>query len=289
MLKSDPVKAEKLFPEPNHSEANSGENSGINNSYLSYRKFTPSISFNPEDMPEDSNDPIGIIFLGGFMSDMEGSKAVFLEKFCMERNVPFIRFDYSGHGSSSGDFCEGNISQWLLDSLEIFDKISDGKQIVIGSSMGSWLMLLLALERSRRIHSLISIACAADFTEDLIWKKMSEENKEKLLAGEIVDLLGDCSPEEGEDHMPYPITKQLIDDGRNNMLLDKDVINIKCPVRLLHGMRDIDVPYEISIEVAKKIESDDVKVSLLKNSDHRMSSEECLTFLAKNIEELLAI
>jgi len=276
MLNSEPIKAKKLY-----TELDSGEN----NSYLSYRKFTPSVSFNPEDI----QDQVGIIFLGGFMSDMEGSKAKFLEEYCIKNNIPFIRFDYSGHGSSSGEFCDGNITEWLSDSLEIFDNISEGKQMLIGSSMGSWIMLLLALRRRDRIHSLISIACASDFTEDLIWQKMSKENQEKLLANDVVDLHGDCSPEEGKDHVPYPITMQLIEDGRKNLLLDRDVIDINCPVRLLHGMRDIDVPYDISVEVANKLKSDDVRVCLLKNSDHRMSSEECLGVLVKNIEELMAI
>lgn len=221
------------------------------------------------------------------MSDMEGSKALFLENFCIKRKIPYIRFDYSGHGLSSGEFCDGNISKWLNDALDIIDKVSEGKQIIIGSSMGSWIMLLVALRRKDKIKALISIACATDFTENLIWEKLSEKDKNKLKNGEIVDLIGDCSVLEDKKYIPYPITMQLIKNGRENLLLHKESIDISCPVRFLHGMQDVDVPYEISINVAKLLKSDNIRINLLKNSDHRMSTEECLLVLVDQIEELL--
>lgn len=228
-----------------------------------------------------NNDKVGVIFLGGFMSDMEGTKALALESFCKKENHNFIRFDYFGHGSSSKSFTECNISIWLENVLDVIDKLATGKQILIGSSMGGWLMLLAALKRPERISALIGIASAPDFTEELIWDAFSQQQQQQLLEKGLVNL----SSEYGE--APYPITKSLIEDGRNNLLLKDDNIKINVPVRLIHGEKDMDVPASISQRLFDKLTSKDKNLQLIADGDHRMSTPENIKLLYDNLKNLL--
>ena len=244
----------------------------INNSdYIAYNKFAG-----------DKNKPI-ILFLGGFHSDMEGSKALFLEKLCINNNYGFIRFDYFGHGKSSKGFTECNISIWKQNCLSIIENLTDNRNlIIIGSSMGGWLMILVALEYESRIKALIGIASAPDFTEDLILKNLSKKQRKELFENGIFSLESEYSEE------PYLITKELIEDGRNNLVLENE-IDIKCPIRLLHGKADCDVPTSCSIKLYEQLISSDMKVRLLDNADHRMSSDSALGVLKETLLELLQV
>ncbi len=251
----------------------------------------------------------GVVFLSGFMSDMTGTKATALENFCRERGYNFIRFDYFGHGQSSHKFTDCTISTWKQNVLDVLDNLTSGKQILIGSSMGGWLMLLVALERPMRIAALIGIASAPDFTEDLIWDKMTPTQQQGLLEHGVFNLKSDFSDN------PYPVTKQLIEDGRKHLLLrekgeglvakgskkkkreDKNnslsfpspfsLFPSSIPVRLIHGLKDIDVPSSISTRLAEKLASNDVQVNLVENGDHRMSTPENIELLCNTLATLI--
>jgi pimeloyl-ACP methyl ester carboxylesterase len=216
----------------------------------------------------------GIVFLGGFRSDMTGVKAVALEAFCKERGQAFLRFDYRGHGQSSGDFAECGIGTWADDALEAITRLTKGPQILVGSSMGGWLALLVAIEKPRRVAGIIGIAAAADFTEHLMWEKLTPRQQEEVMRKGSVMVPSDMGP-------PYPITKRLIEEGRRYLLLGAE-IPVFCPVRLLHGMKDEDVPWEVSLAINEKIAGKDVKTILIDEGDHRLSTP-------KDIEKLLSV
>ncbi len=223
-----------------------------------------------------------VLFLGGFMSDMTGTKATALHQFCEGKQYNFTRFDYFGHGQSSGTFEEGTIGRWRDDAVEVLDGLTSEKQVVVGSSMGGWLMLLVALARPERVAGLVGIASAPDFTERLIWDAMTPTMRQTLERDGLYDLASEYSDR------PYPISMELIRDGREYLLL-QEKIEIQCPVRLLHGMKDDDVPYGLSVELAERLVSDNVEVTLVKNADHRMSSESDIALLCQTVEEMLAI
>ena len=221
----------------------------------------------------------GVMFLGGFRSDMTGAKALALEGFCRARKQGFLRFDYSGHGATGGEFTRCTISTWLSDSLDALDRLTQGPQILVGSSMGGWLMLLVALKRPERVAGLVGIAAAPDFTEELMWPNMAPSVRETLMQDGVIyrpSAYGDG---------PYPITRALIEDGRNHLLLGAP-IPIKCPVRLLHGMQDRDVPWTYSQRLAEKLESEDVTLTLVKKADHRQAEPDEIGLILAAVEEL---
>ncbi len=221
-----------------------------------------------------------VIFMGGFKSDMTGSKALTLETLCQQRGQRFIRFDYTGHGQSNGDFRDGTIGSWQQDVLAVLDQLGADKNILVGSSMGAWQMLLATKARPKQVAALVGIASAPDFTEKLIWQQFSPEQKQTLSEkGEV--LLPSCYGEE-----PYPITKQLIEDGRKHLLLDRP-IPINVPVRLIHGLKDEDVPWEFSVKLAQCLQSNDVHVKYIKNGGHRLSEPEHLEILTETVKNLL--
>lgn len=222
----------------------------------------------------------GIVFLGGFKSDMTGTKALALEAFARERGLDFLRFDYFGHGASSGSFEDGCIGRWAEDSVAALDALTEGPQILVGSSMGGWLMLLTALARPERVAGLVGIAAAPDFTEDLMWAEFSEDVRRRIMAEGRYER-----PSEYSDD-PYVITRKLIEDGRNHLLL-RGPIALSCPVRLLHGMRDPDVPWQVSTRLAEALAGDDVSVTLVKDGDHRLSREQDLALLRRTVGELV--
>lgn len=223
----------------------------------------------------------GVMFLGGFASDMTGVKAMTLDRLCRERGQGYLRFDYRGHGASGGEFRDGTIGAWLRDSLEVFDKLTAGPQILVGSSMGGWLMLLLGLRRSERIAGLIGIAAAPDFTED-IWKGFSQAQQDELMAhGEVVRP-------SAYGEKPYVITRALIEDGRRHCLLDGEIA-LNCPVRLLHGMADPDVSPAKSLRIAEKLRGGNAVVTLIKDGDHRLSRPQDLQRLCDTVAELSAL
>ena len=218
--------------------------------------------------PGKENVP-GVLFLGGFQSDMSGTKATALEKYAQQNHVPFTRFDYYGHGLSSGDFQKGTISRWLDDSLAIVDQCKP--EILIGSSMGAWIALLVAKIRPQ-IKTIITIAAAADFTEDLIWQKFTTTMKEELLQKNIYYLASDY------DEKPQPITLQLIEDGRKHLLLRKPLA-LSVAIHLIHGMKDKDVPWQTSLKLLETISNPNVKLTLIKGGDHRLAKPQHLDLL----------
>ncbi len=229
----------------------------------------------------DGNGPT-VAFLGGFKSDMTGAKAVALETFCRARGQRFLRFDYTGHGQSSGAFKDGTIGSWKQDALDILDALGGERIILAGSSMGAWLSLLVARERPGRVAALVGIASAPDFTERLIWEKLDTAQRQEL-ADHGVFHAPSCY---GED--PYPITRQLIEEGRNHLLLD-GAIDIDIPVRLLHGTHDEDVPWQNSVLLSECLTSADVTLTLIKGGGHRLSEPEHLELMCKALESLASL
>jgi len=221
-----------------------------------------------------------VVFCGGFMSDMEGTKALSLEQTCLELGLSYIRFDYSGHGQSSEKFSEGTIGKWKEDALAIIDQLVEGPLIIIGSSMGGWIGLLISLARKERIQAFIGIAPAPDFTRALMWDIFSPAVQKKLIEEGIYHQPSEYSEE------PYTITYDLITEGNDHILLNKP-IELECPVRLFHGAKDHDVPAEWSTKIADKITSKDVKIYINEIGDHRLSSPEDLERLKQALIELI--
>ncbi len=228
---------------------------------------------------KSEGDGPGMIWLGGFRSDMEGSKAETLHQHAMETGQAFLRFDYSGHGMSEGKFEEGTISTWLADTLAVLDDLTDGPQILVGSSMGGWIALLVALARPARIAGMILIAPAPDFTETLMWAGFDQAARHTLITQGILKTPSDYSDE------PDIITHALIEDGRNNLVLDKK-IPVTGPVRILQGVQDPDVPFQHAIRVIDAVESEDVHMLLVKAGDHRLSTDDDLARLTNVASEV---
>ncbi|MEN0074815.1 MAG: alpha/beta hydrolase [Paracraurococcus sp.] len=220
----------------------------------------------------------GVVFLGGFNSDMTGSKAEDLSAFCAGRGQAFLRFDYSGHGASGGRFVDGTIGRWAEDAAAVLAALTEGPQILVGSSMGGWIALLLALRQRERVAGLIGIAAAPDFTTRI----------EAALPPEARAAMA----REGVWHRPsaygdpYPITRALIEDGRRHLLLQAGV-PLGIPVRLLQGQRDPDVPWEHALRIAEAIEGPDVQVVLVKDGDHRLSRPQDLRLLRRVLGAML--
>jgi pimeloyl-ACP methyl ester carboxylesterase len=221
----------------------------------------------------------GIVFLSGFRSDMTGTKALFLDGYCRQRGRAYVRFDYFGHGASSGDFVDGTIGRWAADAIAVIDSLTAGPQILVGSSMGGWIMLLAARARPERIHALVGIAAAPDFTEDSLWPRLNPAQREEIMREGRVVLPSEYDP------AGYLYTRKLIEDGRQNLVL-RSPLPIARPVRLLHGMRDASVPWRRSLAIAEHIDGDDVTVTLVKDGDHRLSRDEDLALLARTLDEL---
>lgn len=244
------------------------------------RKGGASIAYHKMSSDKSGSVQPGVVFLGGFMSDMTGSKALALEERCRTQGLGFVRFDYLGHGQSSGNFADGTIGRWAEDAVAVLDELTEGPQILVGSSMGGWIMLLAALARPERIAGLLGIAAAPDFTEDLMWAEFSQEEREKIMSTGRFEQ----PSEYGDD--PYVITRDLIEDGRKNLLL-RAPLPIRCPVRLLQGMRDADVPWKTALRLSEALESEDVEVTLVKKGDHRLSEPEDLARLMRTLDVLL--
>jgi pimeloyl-ACP methyl ester carboxylesterase len=226
----------------------------------------------------------GLLWLGGFKSDMKGIKAAALDGWAQEASRGIVRFDYSGHGESGGDFTVGTISHWLEEAIAVFDTFCRGPQVVVGSSMGGWLSLLLTREVARRrerpanIMGLVLIAPAVDFTEELMWKRFSTEVKRQIEETGAWERPSAYSPQ------PYLITRDLIEDGRRHLLLD-GMIETGCPVRILQGVQDPDVPWQHAVELTARFAQDDVVLTLVKDGDHRLSRPEDIERLIAAVSE----
>lgn len=250
-----------LFPE--HLKINTG-----NKNFIAYNRLNKK----NKNLPE-------VLFLGGLKSDMMGIKATYLHNLCQQRDQTFTRFDYFGHGLSSGSFTQGTIGHWLSDTLAVIDEVTEGPLILIGSSMGGWLMTLAALARPERICGLIGIAAAPDFTEELIWASLTESQRFSFVSQGIIQ-----TPSQYE-HQGFPITLQLVEEGRSHLVLPRE-LPIHCPVHLIHGDADLDVPPTLSLRLAKSIESPQVTVTLIKNGEHRLNTPLALGRLASLLNEV---
>lgn len=216
-----------------------------------------------------------IVFLPGYMSDMEGGKAVALDAWAEAEGRAFLRLDYAGCGASEGRFEDGTLVSWRDDVLWLVDRLTDGPLVLVGSSMGGWLMLLVALARRERVAALVGVAAAPDFTD---WG-FSEADKARLLAdGRLLE------PSAYSD-TPTITTRAFWESGEAHRLLDA-AIPLHCSVRLLHGQADPDVPWDVALRLAKALESSDVHVSLIKDGDHRLSRDQDIALLIRAVAEV---
>lgn len=223
-----------------------------------------------------------VIFLHGLMSDMEGSKATHLHEYAESQGLDYLRFDMLGHGLSSGKFTDGCIGRWRDDTLAVIDKLTEGPLVLVGSSMGGWVGLLAAVARPDRVQGFVGIAPAPDFTEDSMWADMSPEQKAELEANGIVEIADADNP-----CGSFQITKLMIEDGRQNLLL-RQPIPFTGPVRILQGMRDASVDWHTALKLAETLESADTQVTLIKDGDHRLSRPEDLALLTRTLDALIA-
>jgi len=227
----------------------------------------------------------GLFWLGGFKSDMRGTKALALDAWAAERRRACVRFDYSGHGESGGDFADGTIGRWLDESVAVFQRFCEGPQVVIGSSMGGWMALLLARAIAKRpgnapLAGLVLIAPAPDFTEELMWKGFSREIRQEIESEGVW-----MRPSEYGDGSPYPITHALIEDGRNHLLLGGS-IETGCPVRILQGAKDPDVPWQHAFALVHRLPADDVVLTMIQDGDHRLSRPQDIARMLAAVAEI---
>ncbi|ALK10863.1 alpha/beta hydrolase [Blastochloris viridis] len=225
-----------------------------------------------------------VLWCGGFRSDMGGTKAVHLAAWAASAGRAYVRFDYSGHGESEGRFEDGTIGRWAEEAQAVLDAFCPGETVVVGSSMGGWVALLLAralLAEPGRLKGMVLVAPAPDFTEDLMWPKLPPEGRRAVMeAGAWL-----APSQYGEE--PYPITRGLIEDGRTHLLLG-EVVRTGCPVRILQGMADPDVPWQHTMTLVERLAQDDAALTLIKDGDHRLSRPEDLTLLVRAVEDVSA-
>ncbi len=226
----------------------------------------------------DSELP-GVVFLGGFKSDMEGTKAIYLQDWAIAAGRSFLRFDYSGHGQSSGDFLDGCIGDWAQDAMDVIGEVTDGPQVLVGSSMGGWMALLVARTMPAKVAALIGIAAAPDFTEDSMWNGFDAAQKLALAQDGQVAL-----PSEYSDD-PYIITGKLIEDGRENLVL-RAPLALPFPVRLLHGTADKDVELSVPLRLLDHADCLDMQLTLVKGADHRFSEPAQLALIKTAIADI---
>lgn len=224
----------------------------------------------------------GVVFLGGLKSDMTGTKAVFLQDWAARSGRAFLRFDYSGHGQSSEEFTDGCIGDWAEDAMEVITTLTEGPQVLVGSSMGGWVSLLVARQMPEKLAGLVGIAAAPDFTEDSMWAGFTDAQKAELSDKGRVALPSDY------DDGPYIITRRMIEDGRNQLVL-RSPLRLNVPVRFLQGTADVDVPMGVALNLLSHASGDDIRLTLVKGADHRFSDDACLRLIQDSIEAVLAL
>jgi pimeloyl-ACP methyl ester carboxylesterase len=233
-----------------------------------------------------AGSPPGLFWLGGFNSDMKGTKALALDAWAAAHGRACIRFDYSGHGESGGAFIDGTIGRWLEEGVAVFEQFCSGPQVVIGSSMGGWIALLLARAIAQRearqatLAGLVLIAPAPDFTEQLMWNGFSDEIREEIRTKGVW-----MRPSEYGDGTPYPITRALIEEGRNHLLLGS-AIEVGCPVRILQGAQDPDVPWRHAFALAHRLPAEDVVLTMIQDGDHRLSRPQDIARIVAAVAEM---
>ena len=225
-----------------------------------------------------------LVFLPGFASDMGGTKAVMLDEFAADRGQAMLRFDYSGHGASEGAFTDGTIGRWAADAQAVIAHLAEGPFVLIGSSMGGWIGLLIARAmaeagQAARLAGFVGIAAAPDFTERLIRPALNAEHHAALARDGRFDLPSDYGP-------PTPITRALLEDGALQSVLTAP-LPIACPVRLIHGQRDADVPWQTALDIAAAVASEDVRTLLVKDGDHRLSRPEDLRLMRRVLRGII--
>jgi pimeloyl-ACP methyl ester carboxylesterase len=221
----------------------------------------------------------GVVFLGGFRSDMTGTKAQYLADWARRRGRAFLRFDYSGHGASAGEFATLGIGDWFADSLAVIDALTSGPQVLVGSSMGGWMALLVARARPDRVRGLVGIAAAPDFTADSMEARMTAAQRADL------DRQGFYLQPSDYDPAGYPISRALLEQGARHLVL-RSPLNLPVPVRLLQGTRDTDVLPAVALRLFDHLQSPDARLTLVKGADHRFSSEPCLRLIADTLDAL---
>lgn len=230
----------------------------------------------------DGEGDMEVLWCGGFSSEMTGEKASTIASWGIERGHRIVRFDYFGHGQSSGKFAEGTIGRWKEDAALVQEKLVRGRHIVVGSSMGGWISMMLALQHPERVAGLLLLAPAPNFTERLLWNGFSEEAKRICKEQGYLDL-GNW-----EDGAEYLVTYRQIEEARAH-LLPEGTLPIKCPVRIIHGMGDEVVPWQHSLEIVEQVESRDVAITLPKESDHRLSAPDDLLLIRQSLEDLVRV
>ncbi|MGP9790525.1 alpha/beta fold hydrolase [Roseinatronobacter sp. NSM] len=223
----------------------------------------------------------GVVFLGGFKSDMTGTKALFLEEWAKRTGRAFLRFDYSGHGQSSGAFTDGCIGDWAEDAMAVLAGLTTGPQILVGSSMGGWISLLVARKMPARVQAFIGVAAAPDFTEDSMWPQLSAVQQQQVLQ------TGQTRLAHGHDDQPYILTRRLFEDGKRHLVL-RDALPLPFAVRLLQGTRDEAVDVSVPLRLMDHADCPDMDLRLVKDVDHRFSTPRCLGLIAAAIEDVSA-
>jgi pimeloyl-ACP methyl ester carboxylesterase len=224
----------------------------------------------------EGNARPGVVFLGGYGSDMTGTKAMALEAWAQRAGRGFLRFDYTGHGASSGRFDDGCIGDWARDAADAVARLTEGPQVLVGSSMGGWIALLLARAHPDRLAGLVGVAAAPDFTERLMWPGLSPAERDRLMAEGRVLQPNDYGPE------PRVITRRLIEDGRAHLVLDTPLA-LPCPVALLHGTADADVPVSLGLDLLAHVQAPLARLTLVKDGDHRLSDPASLALLTETV------
>ena len=220
-----------------------------------------------------------MVFLGGYASDMTGTKATWLQDRCAARGRAFLRFDYTGHGQSSGAFEDGCIGDWADDALAALDRLTGGPQVLVGSSMGGWIALRLALARPGRLAGLVGVAAAPDFTEDLMWPGLDAASQARLMAEGRLEIPNPY------DERPGVMTRRLIEDGRARLVL-RSPLPLPCPLRLLHGDADADVPLSVALRLLAHADCADARLTIVKHGDHRMSDDAALRLLDETVDAI---
>jgi pimeloyl-ACP methyl ester carboxylesterase len=221
----------------------------------------------------------GVVFLGGFRSDMEGTKARHLADWAERTGRAFLRFDYSGHGQSSGRFEDGAVGDWAQDAISVLGALTTGPQILVGSSMGGWIALLVAKAVPQAVAGLVGIAAAPDFTEDSMWYGFTDEQRARMEREGRVDLPS------GYDEGPYVITRRLIDEGRQQLVL-REPLPLAVPVRLMQGTDDEDVEMSVALRLLDHLDAEDLRLTLVKGADHRFSTPACLALIEQAVEDV---
>ena len=249
-------------------------------SYKRSKYFTTSSKKKIKYLLIKKNSEIAVVFFHGFMSDMVGAKPTSIQKFCKKHKINFLKFEYSGHGKSSEKFTDGNISKWTNDAKQLIKAKIKGKKklIFIGSSMGSWIVLNLFKSFNRQLIGFIGIASAPEFTEEIMWKNFSRKIKKIIFKNKIYYLDNDYDA-------PYPITKNLIMNGRKNKVLNKK-IDAKIPVVLFHGLKDKLVPLKFSKKTFKLFKTQNKKIIKIKDGDHSLSRKKDLRRICSELRKM---